>query len=90
MVDHREDDPGEDQLKRYRLTPTPCPNCGTLWDTAEDIHPTPRHPKPGDPLMCPKCGVINILAEDMKLRSPTPAELERAMRTADRLLKEKG
>ena len=52
-----------------------CPHCRTKVNAAGSID-KPATPKPGDINICFYCANINIYDEDLKVRLPTPEEIE--------------
>ena len=63
-------------MKTTRIAPSACPTCGRENDAATHLTKDVG-PSSGDATICFGCRDILVFAEDLSLRLPTDAELER-------------
>lgn len=60
----------------HRTPTTWCPYCGTSLDGAMNVD-GPNAPDPGDVTVCLYCAGLAVFTDNLGLRFPTDAELER-------------
>lgn len=55
-----------------------CPYCGAKLEGHIAVEPPDASPEPGDYTVCLECSILLVFTEDMGVRLPTLAELDKA------------